>query len=134
MISTSTFAFALALVVAVSVAAAWITWLRLTQELNSARSTTQQTLRHIVANIDAMKKTISELKRAAPFDLAEKVEGLSASVDRLRDTQRRFQGRFDAKMARDDSAQANETPEQTRERLRLKHGLPKLGGIAPKGE
>lgn len=133
MISTSTFAFALVLVAVVSVAAAWIIWQRLTQALDSERTRQQTILRSVVANINEHKKLISECKRVGPADLADRVDALSVAVDKLRDTQRRFQGRFDAKM-NGLGTKAPETPEETRQRLREQHGLPKLGRLAGEQE
>lgn len=119
MISPSTFVFALVLVAAVNVALVLIIWSHLMRELHSSQTTTASSMRSLSASV-------AELKRAAPATIAAEVAELSEAVGKLRDIQRRFQGRFDQYVS--GNASKEETPEEARARLRLQHGLPKIGG------
>lgn len=119
--STATFAFALALVAVVNVALAWTTYVRLMQELESVRSTTQKDLWNFAGKL-------AELQKHSPTSLAAEVGELSEAVAKLRDIQRRFAGRFDAYVHHEGAKPVNETAEEVRMRLRAEHGLPKLGG------
>jgi uncharacterized protein YlxW (UPF0749 family) len=120
-ISVATFAFALALVAVVNVALVWTTYVRLTQELESVRSTTQKDLWNFGAKL-------AELQKHAPTTLAAEVGELSEAVAKLRDIQRRFAGRFDAYVHHEGAKPVNETPDEVRQRLRAEHALPKIGG------
>lgn len=102
MISTSTFVFALVLVAFVFAALVWITYERHTRELESLRSTSDSFAKNCNARLALLAKQISDARREAPSTLAAEVADLREAVGKLRDTQRRFQGRFDAKMGRAD--------------------------------
>lgn len=77
-------------------------------------------------------------KQTSGTHLAAELAGLGAEVDKLARNMRKQFGavwaelQHDGVLKRNEESQADlaETPEQTRARLRLKHGLPKLGGAA----
>lgn len=73
----------------------WIIYERLTQEQASLRSTSANLQKTLGAITVELRKRVSECERAAPTSLAGEVAGLADAVDKLRQTQRRFQGRFD---------------------------------------
>lgn len=98
MIYANTFVSVLALVVAASVALVWTISSRRTRALESQLSTTQSNLKALVAKLVDAQRSISDLKSTAPTALAAEVVALREAVSKLADTQRRFQGRFDARM------------------------------------
>lgn len=146
--STSTFAFALALGAVVCAALAWITSLRLKLELESWRSTSVSNYKSLVATTNVALKQMQtlarELEAKTPEKLAAEVAALSEAVAKVADTQRRFAGRFDMRMAQlglrksstvvDGEVERVETPDEVRARLRLQHGLPKVGAGAARSE
>ena len=129
-----TFVFALVFAAGVSVAGVWIIWLTLAARVNSW-TTTQRAYfdrqHQTIAKHNAqMTERLKELEGSSPVKLAAELAELSEAVERLRLTHQRFAGRVSQRLssqAEDDKQ--NETPEQTRARLRAEHGLPKLGGV-----
>lgn len=106
MISLSTFVFALALVAVVCAALVWTISERHTQALESLRSMSASYEKNTSARLAMLAKQISDARREAPTTLAAEVAALTEAVAKLRDTQRRFQGRFDAHMGRERSTAA----------------------------
>lgn len=125
----TTIAFVLALAAVVFAAVAWITsWIR-------AR---ESDLRGFALE-KSVERQLRELEKKSPVNLAAEVATLADAVARVAATHRRFAGRFDMYVAKqeDEAKQtddAAETPEQVRERLRIEHGLPRVGGVKPNGE
>jgi len=96
----STFAFVLVLAAVVCVAVVLIISLRRTQALESQHATMLSSLRSCIASVVDLRKNVSALKSTAPTTLAAEVAALREAVDKLADTQRRFAGRFDARMGK----------------------------------
>jgi len=72
--------------------------------MDSQKLSSAQALRAHSANIERAKQVISarlaELDRRSPAKDAAEVAALREAVDKLADTQRRFAGRFDARMGK----------------------------------
>jgi len=99
-IYASTFGFVLALAAVVIAALAWrISWTT-ERDAESRIATLVSNVRQLAAKLVVAQQTISELKRSAPTTLAAEVVALREAVDKLADTQRRFAGRFDARMGK----------------------------------
>lgn len=97
-ISASIFVSVLALVVVACAALAWTIWSRHTHTLNLRLATMQNNLSLCMRRLAEQQRINSELKSTVPSALAAEVADLREAVAKLRDTQRRFQGRFDARM------------------------------------
>lgn len=76
---------------------------------------------------DLLRAELQALKKTAPSALAAEVAELSEAVGKLAESQRRFQGRIDARWKAEQAPPKNETAEEVRARLRAEHGLPTLG-------
>lgn len=66
------------------------------QALELQQSTMLNSLRNCVPRIAALQQSVTALKSTAPTSLAAEVVDLREAVSKLAQTQRKFQGRFDA--------------------------------------
>jgi len=104
----NTFAFVLALAAFGFGAAALIISSRHTRTMDSWRSTTVNALAHRLTTLDGERKKISaqlrDLEAQTPVKLAAEVAALSASVQSVVDTHRRFAGKVWARIGQDERA------------------------------
>lgn len=135
-------AFALAHVAVLAVVAASLiygrselsrTAARLSDSCSATRATSTTLFAQLRTRIEKLENSVHTTSNA---HLAVELAALGADLERLAASSRKNFGRVWAELHHDGVLERNvekqtvETPEETRARLRLQHGLPKLGAVA----
>lgn len=104
------------------------------QERQKLRETFLERLRSITARLEACE---SGLKQTSSAQVAVDLAALAGDVENLAKIVRKNFGRVFAELHHDGLLDRNresqadvETPDEVRARLRVKHGLPRIGGAA----